>query len=161
MTVSGFGPAKVEAYGAAITAICRNPDGDRLPLTAPVRPVAQAKAFVASSYEGRGALLLDEPEIKREPVTFHRERSTTGAPVADPARELDARQQELDLKLREWRKAEAEKMGLPQFFVLGTSTLRSIVLARPRTVGQLKSIGGIDEEKVSRFGGAILEMCNG
>ncbi len=167
-TVSGFGPAKVEAYGAAITAICRNPDSDALPLPERAKPAAQAKAFVASSYAGRGAVLLEEPAslpepaATHEPATFHRERPAERAPVAsDPSRELDARQQDLDLKLREWRKAEAEKMGLPQFFVLGTSTLRSIVLMRPRTLAQLKTISGIDEEKVSRFGEAILAVCNG
>ncbi len=150
MTVSGFGPAKVEAYGAAITAICRNPDGDALPLVA----AAVRRESVAR-----------EPEVARRveaPVaTFHRERATAVPAANDPGRELDAGQQELEIRLRAWRKTESEKMGLPQFFVLGTSTLRSIVLLRPRTVGQLKGISGIDEEKVTRFGAAILEMCNG
>jgi ATP-dependent DNA helicase RecQ len=51
-------------------------------------------------------------------------------------------------------------MGLPQFFVLGASTLRSIVIERPRTVAQLQAIHGIGAEKAAKFGASIVEMCN-
>ncbi len=51
-------------------------------------------------------------------------------------------------------------MGLPQFFVLGASTLRSIVLERPRTVAQLQTISGIGAEKAAKFGASIVELCN-
>ena len=50
--------------------------------------------------------------------------------------------------------------SLPQFFVLGSSTLRSIVLARPRTVAQLQSINGIGPDKAAKFGSSIVELCN-
>ena len=52
-------------------------------------------------------------------------------------------------------------MGLPQFFVLGTSALRTIVMARPRTLSQLKAIDGLGQEKIDKFGSSILEVCNG
>ncbi len=67
----------------------------------------------------------------------------------------------LEDKLRAWRKAESERMGLPQFFVLGTTTLRSIVIERPRTLQQLGGIQGLGQEKLDRFGASILEVCNG
>jgi ATP-dependent DNA helicase RecQ len=51
-------------------------------------------------------------------------------------------------------------MGLPQFFVLGASTLRSIVIERPRTVAQLQTIHGIGAEKAAKFGAGIVELCN-
>jgi len=51
-------------------------------------------------------------------------------------------------------------MGLPQFFVLGSSALRSIVLLRPRSLAQLQSIAGIGPEKAEKFGAAILHLCN-
>ena len=69
-------------------------------------------------------------------------------------------QQALELRLRDWRKSESEKMGLPQFFVLGTTALRSIVLTRPRTLAQLQSIHGIGPDKIDRFGPSILAVCN-
>jgi ATP-dependent DNA helicase RecQ len=80
---------------------------------------------------------------------------------SDPTAELSEEQRALDERLRAWRKAESEKMGLPQFFVLGTSTLRSIVLERPKTLKQLQGIQGIGQEKLEKFGASILEVCNG
>jgi ATP-dependent DNA helicase RecQ len=80
--------------------------------------------------------------------------------AADPTADLTLAQQLLDQRLRAWRKAESEKIGLPQFFVLGSSTLRSIVLARPRTLSQLQGIAGIGPDKAAKFGAGILELCN-
>jgi ATP-dependent DNA helicase RecQ len=92
-----------------------------------------------------------------KPQEFRRERAT----ASDPDQALNADQQVLEHRLRAWRKSESEKMGLPQFFVLGTSTLRNIVLSHPRTLAQLQKINGIGDEKLERFGPAILELCNG
>ncbi len=69
-------------------------------------------------------------------------------------------QQDLDQRLREWRKSESEKLGLPQFFVFGSSTLRSLVLTRPKTLAQLQTISGINPEKLDRYGAGILAVCN-
>ena len=74
---------------------------------------------------------------------------------------LNGEQQALELRLRKWRQAESERMGLPQFFVLGTSTLRSIVMERPRTMAELAAIAGLGQEKMERFGSSILAVCNG
>lgn len=87
--------------------------------------------------------------------TFHRDRSTLPEPET-----LTPTQQALESSLRTWRKSESERLGLPQFFVLGTSTLRSIALLHPRTLPQLSSISGIGPEKVDKFGPAILALCN-
>ena len=54
----------------------------------------------------------------------------------------------------------AARIGLPQFFVLGSSALRSIVLLRPRTVAQLRTISGIGPDKIEKFGNSILEICS-
>ena len=89
-------------------------------------------------------------------TTFHRPRPTT----PDPAAALTPTQQLLDVNLRAWRKSEAERIGLPQFFVLGSSALRSIVLQHPKSLAQLQSISGIGPEKTEKFGAAILALCN-
>jgi ATP-dependent DNA helicase RecQ len=95
--------------------------------------------------------------ISREVSTtaFHRTRPAE----SDPTAGLTVDQQALDARLRDWRKAESARIGLPQFFVLGSSTLRSIVLNRPRTIAQLQSISGIGPDKVDKFGASILELC--
>jgi ATP-dependent DNA helicase RecQ len=97
-----------------------------------------------------------ERDVVREPTeTFTRPRSTN----AEPADTLTPDQQALDQRLREWRKAESEKLNLPLFFVLASTTLRSIVLARPQTLSQLKTIHGLGHEKIEKFGPGILEVC--
>ncbi|MDP9037791.1 MAG: HRDC domain-containing protein, partial [Acidobacteriota bacterium] len=74
--------------------------------------------------------------------------------------ELTVEQAELDGRLREWRKGESERLGLPQFFVLAASALRGIVLARPRTVAELGRVAGLDPEKMRQFGETIVGICN-
>jgi ATP-dependent DNA helicase RecQ len=101
---------------------------------------------------------MPQPQsVAAAPQEFHRERAV----ASDPSASLSEDQRALEDKLRAWRKSESEKMGLPQFFVLGTSTLRSIVMERPRTLKQLQGIQGIGPEKLDRFGASILEVCNG
>ena len=92
------------------------------------------------------------PSDDSTPTTFHRTRTTASDPTAD----LTPEQQLLDTQLRAWRKAESERIGLPQFFVLGSSTLRSIVLQRPRTLAQLQTISGIGPDKAQKFGASIV-----
>jgi ATP-dependent DNA helicase RecQ len=149
LTVSGFGQDKADRYGAAICAICRG-EGQPLPAQAPAAPPR-----ISAAAKARPA--LQPPPIAAAPQEFHRERTV----ASDPAASLNEDQRALEDKLRAWRKSESEKMGLPQFFVLGTSTLRSIVLERPRTLKQLQGIQGIGPEKLDRFGASILEVCNG
>lgn len=96
-----------------------------------------------------------EAPSSEAPETFHRHR--TDAPA--PSESLTPDQQVLDQKLRDWRKAESEKLGLPLFFVLSSSTLRSIVLLRPKTLAQLKTIKGMAQDKIDRFGAGIIAAC--
>jgi ATP-dependent DNA helicase RecQ len=145
LRISGIGPEKADRYGADIVAICSNKH-----LTASDRSSNSHRSSVTESRSR-------EPRSSDVPVeTFKRERSEPPHPVSS----FTSAQQALDLRLRDWRKSESEKLGLPQFFVLGSSTLRSIVLAQPRTLAQLKAIEGISHEKLEKFGAGILAACN-
>ncbi len=163
LTVSGFRPAKVERYGTDILAVIRGESPQRVP---PDQPRQSSMAAVSpgnmprnsGGYKDRGPVLLEEPiRAERSPI---RPQAALSTSIADPARALSPSQQGLEQRLRDWRKSESERIGLPQFFVLGTTTLRSIVLQCPRTLDQLKSIQGIDPEKLQRFGSSILALCN-
>ena len=87
------------------------------------------------------------------PPTYIRPRAAEAPEILTPA------QQTLNARLHDWRKTEAEKLGLPQFFVLSSSTLRGIVLLQPRSLDHLKTISGMGAEKIDRFGPAILAVC--
>ena len=96
-----------------------------------------------------------EAPSSEAPETFHRHR----AAAPDPSESLTPDQQALDQRLRDWRKSESEKLGLPLFFVLSSSTLRSIVLLRPKTLAQLRTIKGLAQDKIDRFGPGIIAAC--
>jgi ATP-dependent DNA helicase RecQ len=173
-TVSGIGPEKADSYGAEILALCRSDVPFRAPSgheatsssrpkpSQPLRlapgpvvpavsrhPKASASGLSASKKNGASA-----PGVSSNPPeTFNR------PPAPEAADILTAEQQALDQRLREWRKAESERLNLPLFFVLASTTLRSIVLTRPQNLSQLKGIHGLSHEKIEKFGPGILEIC--
>jgi ATP-dependent DNA helicase RecQ len=189
LAVSGIGPNKADQFGAQIIALCRsgavperttpNPTRqshpecttkaassqlERTTKDASSRPERTTNAASSRPEAALFAAVVERPphfvrranDADREPTpTFHRTRPVTSDPTAD----LTPEQQLLDTQLRAWRKAESERIGLPQFFVLGSSALRSIVLQRPRTLAQLQTIAGIGPDKAQKFGASILELC--
>jgi ATP-dependent DNA helicase RecQ len=177
LTVSGIGPEKTDKFGAEIIALCRA-DGAATPVSAQPtekQPSPRPKRKTSESSiqperpSGKHSSRLERSEVESAPhpsrsantpsqptETFHRSRPTAPA-LAD---DLTPAQQQLDEALRVWRKAESERIGLPQFFVLGSSALRSIVLMRPRTIAQLQSIAGIGPDKAEKFGTSIVALCN-
>jgi ATP-dependent DNA helicase RecQ len=162
LTVSGIGPEKSDRFGAEIIAICRakispEPTASTLPAMKPSsRPNPERAQRVEGEVEGPPHFSRSANALGEKTTTFHRPRPTT----PDPAAALTPTQQLLDVNLRAWRKSEAERIGLPQFFVLGSSALRSIVLQHPKSLAQLQSISGIGPEKTEKFGAAILALCN-
>jgi ATP-dependent DNA helicase RecQ len=170
--VSGIGPEKSDRYGADLIALCRgsNPapssNSTESPSSEPARPSSKPRkaapqpAVIAASPKAPAPSLFsrqDTPLSKPPtPDTFHRPRSAG----PDPADALTPAQQTLEQNLRDWRKSEAEKLGLPQFFVFGASTLRSLVLHSPKTLADLRTISGISPEKIEKYGPGILAICN-
>jgi ATP-dependent DNA helicase RecQ len=154
LNISGIGPEKADRYGAAIVAICTS---SPIPLEYGTPDKPKPVRSPQSKLKANSPVMRSSKNISPEQPaeTFQRPRAIP----SEPAEALTGDQQILDQRLRDWRKAEAEKLGLPQFFVLGSSALRSIVLMRPQTIAQLKTISGIGSEKSERFGSAILEAC--
>ena len=58
--------------------------------------------------------------------------------------------------LREWRRANAKKQGVPAFVVLHDTTLEEICRIRPSSIPELLTITGIGERKADMFGEEIL-----
>jgi ATP-dependent DNA helicase RecQ len=142
-SVSGMGPSKVDRYGAAIIALCRNENPS--PAQTP-HPTPAPRPLRASSAPA---------QIKSAVPKAH----TITQPPAQPA-ELTPAQQSIDDRLRDWRKQQAAAAGLPSFFILSDTALRNIALATPRSLEELRLIRGMDAEKLNRFGPAVLNLCN-
>lgn len=62
--------------------------------------------------------------------------------------------------LRKWRKAKADELDIPAFVVFGDKTLVDIVQKNPQSLEELKSIYGIGEAKLEKFGWDLLAELN-
>ena len=79
---------------------------------------------------------------------------------ADAAQvQLTPESQALAGRLREWRAAEAKRLGLPAYMVLQDRTLATLAQVRPGNPNQLLTIDGMGPQKVEKFGAAILGLC--
>ncbi len=75
------------------------------------------------------------------------------------ATELTAAGAALAARLREWRAAEAKRLGVPAYVVLHDRTLTAVARRRPENPRELLAIDGMGPAKVEKFGGAILGLC--
>jgi superfamily II DNA helicase RecQ len=82
----------------------------------------------------------------------------TKAAEAEPT-QLTQAGQALAARLREWRAAEAKKLGVPAYLVLHDRTLTALAQIRPTNPRQLLEISGMGPAKAERFGEAILDLC--
>ena len=152
--VKGLGPAKVERFGAEILAVLRGEvveGGDAgLSAAAQVRASGRDDKFVGERRSSRDDRPLQVPSgIKPKAVVV----------AMNAAAVLSAEQVVLEEKLKVWRREEAQKAGLPSFFVLSDTVLREIAVAEPQTVGELKDVRGVGSEKVEKFGAAVVGIC--
>src|SRR5207244_7721986 len=130
--ISGIGPEKSDRYGAAVIAICRGENSSSDINSGPPKEVSfRAKARRADAEESphfaRSATNTSDVHSHRHdnasriPVDNSPPQQKQAIPQPEP---LTPDQQVLDTRLRAWRATEPERLGLPQFFVLGPSTLR-------------------------------------
>lgn len=141
--VSGVGPEKLDRFGASVLAVLRGEAQDDLTSSESPHPPSVPRSSQSAE---------PQPQSARSAIST--------PPASTQNQPLSQEQQALDLRLREWRREESERMGMPQFFVLGSTTLRSLVLERPRTLPDLRRIEGLSQEKTDRFGEALLRLCN-
>ena len=60
--------------------------------------------------------------------------------------------------LRAWRAGEAKAQGVPAYIVFGDATLRGIATARPGSLDGLALVSGVGENKLARYGDAVLAV---
>ena len=70
------------------------------------------------------------------------------------------REERLWQALRKWRQERARAEGIPAYMVCGDKTLRDIVEKMPRGLDGLRSIYGLGEAKIDKFGDEILEVLD-
>lgn len=75
--------------------------------------------------------------------------------------DLSPAEEERFQKLRRWRKAKADELDMPAFVIFSDRTLKDLAHKNPRSIDDLKSIFGIGESKLEKFGWDLLaELTN-
>jgi RecQ family ATP-dependent DNA helicase len=120
-----------------------------------VRPTTPIELLIANGiveeFDAGGPL----PRRSRPAKSAVRKSDAMAAapPQPTPASEV------LAARLREWRTAEAKRLGVPAYIVLHNRAILAVALARPANPAQLLAIDGIGPAKAERFGEAILKLC--
>ena len=70
------------------------------------------------------------------------------------------REERLWQALRKWRQERARAEEIPTYMVCGDKTLRDIVEKMPRGLDGLRSIYGLGEAKIDKFGDEILDVLD-
>ena len=73
---------------------------------------------------------------------------------------LDAETFTLFAALRAWRKAAAEKEGVPPYAILTNEQMAQVAERRCKTVGELETIAGFGTARSRKYGEGILELLN-
>ena len=79
-------------------------------------------------------------------------------PKVDYKEVLKPAEFEVFSRLREWRKAAAEKEGVPVYTVLTNEQLAQIVRKQVSSKAALKEIDGVGEARVEKYGEAVLKV---
>jgi ATP-dependent DNA helicase RecQ len=59
--------------------------------------------------------------------------------------------------LRAWRAATAKEQGVPAYVIFHDATLRQIASDAPSSLAELGKVSGVGENKLAKYGEAILE----
>lgn len=61
-------------------------------------------------------------------------------------------------RLKQWRREQAEKEGVPTYIVATNRELKDIIKNKPRSLEALKAIRGFGKKKIEKYGTAVTEM---
>jgi ATP-dependent DNA helicase RecQ len=94
--------------------------------------------------------------LRRDPErTKSRSRSGTKGKAA--AVELTGDAAGVFEQLRAWRAATAKEQGVPAYVIFHDATLRQIASDAPSSLAELGKVSGVGENKLAKYGEAILE----
>ena len=92
--------------------------------------------------------------------TAEEERPAASVRRPVPA-ELEGPLAELFGRLRALRARIARRQSVPAYVVFSDKTLREMAAVQPRTMAELRAVGGVGDAKASRYGKAFLEEIGG
>jgi superfamily II DNA helicase RecQ len=61
-------------------------------------------------------------------------------------------------RLRQWRREQAEKEGVPTYIVATNREIKDIIKHTPRSLEALKAIRGFGKKKIEKYGAAVTGL---
>jgi len=124
--------------------------------------LAQGLLAVQGEY---GTLVMTEASTTvlagQRPVMLRRETERASRPVKSrrgPVVELPAGAAPLFERLRVWRAAQSKEQSVPAYVIFHDATLREIATGTPTTLAELGTMSGVGDNKLAKYGEAILEV---
>jgi len=123
-----------------------------------------ARGLLDVNNDGFGGLLLNETcraYLRGEDSIYLRRETKPAANTprrANLSQAIASEDQSLWNALRSCRKRLAEEQGVPPYVIFHDATLREMLEFRPLTAEQLRSITGVGESKLKRFGDEFLAV---
>ena len=62
--------------------------------------------------------------------------------------------------LKEWRRVQAQKLGVPAFRIMSDRVLLAIAQNQPRSAAELLAIPGIGIATVEKYGAQLYQILN-
>jgi ATP-dependent DNA helicase RecQ len=122
-----------------------------------LRPDSEAYNALTLTDSARGVLKGETQVMLREeaagPLGKRSGARRRGAPTASSGANPDL----LDI-LRAWRSELAKKTSVPAYVILHDATLDGIATIRPTSLAQLRSIPGIGDKKLERYGAELIAL---
>lgn len=100
---------------------------------------------------------LPQPQWSEEPKslgTFQKKTAKSKSKIKELV--LGPEEESRFQALRKWRKAKALELDLPAFVVFSDQTLKHLAVKNPQNLEELKSVHGIGEAKLEKFGWDLL-----
>lgn len=125
--------------------------------------------YLTVDHEAHGALKLTEacrPLLRGDSGLFLRkdeDRKLAGRRQADSGYGLtlaDAANHRLWESLRALRKQLADQQGVPPYVILHDAVLLDMVRKRPQTLAELRTLPGLGDKKLERYGAALLTVIS-
>jgi superfamily II DNA helicase RecQ len=79
---------------------------------------------------------------------------------SNPENALDDQQKALLLKLKEWRREQAELAGFPVYLIAKNAHFVSLILNKCTTLESLKLVQGFGKSKIEKYGKGIITIIH-
>jgi ATP-dependent DNA helicase RecQ len=95
--------------------------------------------------------------MRREP---ERKTSKSSRKASAASADLSPEAARIFEQLRSWRGAAAKEQGVPAYVIFHDATLRQIATECPTSLAELGTISGIGENKLTKYGDAVLAVLD-